>query len=166
MSWFCPKWFLFLISLVLGTMFHLAVPHTLAVLRLFSAFLQMFFFLSYLFFSNVLFFFTYVKKLWQMFSVSNVLFFNQNWSPLFSRSIILQKKMFCTLFFNVHLLCTHTCANKLFCSSIYYPDYVHSFLLALKSYLRDALFFQKMICETRYFSKKCSESAIFSNVLR
>ena len=117
MSWFCPKWFLFLISLVLGTMFHLAVPHTLAVLRLFSAFLQMFFLLSYLFFSNVLFFFTYVKKLWQMFSVSNVLF-------------ILQKKMFCTLFFNVHLLCTHTCANKLFCSSIYYPDYVHSFLLA------------------------------------
>ena len=37
MSWFCPKWFLFLISLVLGTMFHLAVPHTLAVLRLFSS---------------------------------------------------------------------------------------------------------------------------------
>ena len=130
MSWFCPKWFLFLIFLVLGTMFHLAVPHTLAVLRLFSAFLQMFFLLSYLFFSNVLFFFTNVKKLWQMFSVSNVLFFNQNWSPLFSRSIILQKKMFCTLFFNVHLLCTHTCANKLICSSIYYPDYVHSFLLA------------------------------------
>ena len=70
--------------------------------------------------------------------------------------------LFCTLFFNVHLLCTHTCANKLFCSSIYYPDYVHSPLLASKKYLRDALFFQKMICDTRYFSKKMFWKCNFS----
>ena len=77
--------------------------------------------------------------------------------------VMLQIAYFHTLFKNIldpfagGLL---NCFNNYYlCSSINYSAYVHSTLLTLAS-------FTKIICETRYISKKCSESAIFPNVLR
>ena len=140
MSWFCPKWFLFLISLVLGTMFHLAVPHTLTILLLFSAFLQMFFLLSSLFFAKK----NYDK--WQMFSVSNVLFLNHG--PLCSQ----KKKNICSAHCSsMFTFCAHI-LDKLICSSILSWYWLCSFTLAsVKKYLRDALFFQKNVLKVPFF---------------
>ena len=63
----------------------------------------------------------FFNKLWQMFSVSNVLFFKNKIGPhlVLTQSADLKTKKFSTLFFYVLILCSHTCSNNYsFCSSI------------------------------------------------